>query len=214
MDTKKVELNTFLSATVAVVLIEVLTRFAIIRGFLPPLTGLSIARMLDIILLLWISAYCQNDFQSIGLGRSRLYTGVKKGLIWSAGFGLIATLALTGLYFAGIDPLRIIQMPMPTSPKDIALFMFVGALIGPIAEEIFFRGILFGFLRKWGLWPALIGSTLLFVVSHPAHSGIPVTQLVGGFIFSLSYEIEKSLLTPIIIHVLGNLAIFSISLIT
>jgi membrane protease YdiL (CAAX protease family) len=33
---------------------------------------------------------------------------------------------------------------------------------------------------------------------------------VGGLVFAVAYEIEKSLLVPITIHVLGNFAIFSL----
>jgi len=42
--------------------------------------------------------------------------------------------------------------------------------------------------------------------------GIPLPQVVGGLVFAVAYEIEESLMVPIIIHVLGNLAIFTLSL--
>ncbi|MGD9179205.1 MAG: CPBP family intramembrane metalloprotease, partial [Desulfobacterales bacterium] len=87
-------------------------------------------------------------------------------------------------------------------------------LIGPLAEEIFFRGILYGFFRKWGVPTAILLSTLFFVLSHTHTSGsiIPVTQLIGGILFAISYEVEKNLLVPITIHCLGNLAIFTLAL--
>jgi hypothetical protein len=37
--------------------------------------------------------------------------------------------------------------------------------------------------------------------------------MVGGIIFALAYEIERSLMVPVTIHVLGNMAIFTLSLI-
>ena len=50
-----------------------------------------------------------------------------------------------------------------------------------------------------------------FVAMHlPA--GLPVTQVVGGLVFALAYEYSGSLLAPILIHALGNLAIFSLAL--
>jgi len=42
---------------------------------------------------------------------------------------------------------------------------------------------------------------------------IPLPQIVGGILFAAAYEKEKNLMVPITIHVLGNMAIFSISLI-
>ncbi|MBW2319145.1 MAG: CPBP family intramembrane metalloprotease, partial [Deltaproteobacteria bacterium] len=43
--------------------------------------------------------------------------------------------------------------------------------------------------------------------------GLPITQIVGGVIFCVAYEVEGKLMTPITIHVLGNTAIFALSLI-
>jgi membrane protease YdiL (CAAX protease family) len=42
--------------------------------------------------------------------------------------------------------------------------------------------------------------------------GFPLTQLVGGILFALSYEYSGNLMVPITIHATGNLAIFTLSL--
>jgi membrane protease YdiL (CAAX protease family) len=86
----------------------------------------------------------------------------------------------------------------------------VGGLLAPIAEEVVFRGLIFGYLRRWGLPAALLISTAIFAALHlPA---IPATQIVGGAVFAIAYHIEGSLMVPILIHSLGNLAIFTLSL--
>jgi hypothetical protein len=59
---------------------------------------------------------------------------------------------------------------------------------------------------------AVILSTLLFVLPHAIQQRSPITQVVGGIVFAVAYEVEDSLMVPIIIHVLGNMAIFLISL--
>ena len=102
-------------------------------------------------------------------------------------------------------------MQLPAGGHQLVLFFVLGALIGPIAEEIFFRGILYGFFRRWGVPAAILFSTLLFVLSHVSGTTIPITQLIGGILFAVSYEVEKNLLVPITIHSLGNLAIFSLA---
>jgi membrane protease YdiL (CAAX protease family) len=90
----------------------------------------------------------------------------------------------------------------------------VGGVVSPIAEEVFFRGILYGFLRRWGVLVAVVGSTVIFVLAHPIISGIRLTQIVGGLVFAVAYEVEGNLMVPITIHALGNLAIFSLSLVS
>jgi membrane protease YdiL (CAAX protease family) len=51
------------------------------------------------------------------------------------------------------------------------------------------------------------------VLAHPISRGFPIPQAAGGIVFALAYEIEGSLMTPIVIHVLGNLSLFTLSLI-
>jgi len=50
------------------------------------------------------------------------------------------------------------------------------------------------------------------VLAHPIFPGIPLPQVVVGIVFAVAYEIEGSLMVPITIHVLGNLAIFTLSM--
>ena len=67
-------------------------------------------------------------------------------------------------------------------------------------------------IRRWGMPVALVLSTFLFVLPHLGSSGLPITQMIGGILFAAAYEIEGSLIVPIMIHAFGNMAIFSFSL--
>ena len=78
-------------------------------------------------------------------------------------------------------------------------------------NQIFFRGIIYGFFRHWGVMIAVLSSTVIFVLTHPVGGNLPLTQLVGGIIFALAYEKEQSLMVPITIHSLGNFALFSLA---
>jgi hypothetical protein len=54
-------------------------------------------------------------------------------------------------------------------PLTAALVMFVYVwLVGPICEEIIFRGLLWGAIQRqqWGRWAAFSLSTAIFAVSH------------------------------------------------
>jgi membrane protease YdiL (CAAX protease family) len=127
-------------------------------------------------------------------------------------FALAALGGGTALYLLGTNPLTLIHTPLPVPPVQKALFFIVGGCIAPIAEEVLFRGYLYTYCRRWGILAALALSTAVFVALH-LPSGLPVTQLVGGMVFALAYEYSGSLIAPILIHSLGNLAIFSLSLI-
>ena len=78
---------------------------------------------------------------------------------------------------------------------------------------IFFRGLVYGYLRRWGPAVAILGSTIAFVAVHPNLQQLPLAQIVGGLLFAIAYEVEKKLMVPIVIHSTGNLALFSLSLI-
>lgn len=95
---------------------------------------------------------------------------------------------------------------------EFILFFLVGGIISPITEELFFRGVIYGFLRRWGAISAVVFSSLAFVLAHHMVStGLLFIPFTGGIVFALAYEIEKNLMVPITLHVLGNLAIFVLS---
>jgi membrane protease YdiL (CAAX protease family) len=212
METKEIRIRTLFLCFAAVLIVELGTWFATSKSAYHPMLILGGARLLQIFLIILIVVTWGKGLSSIGLARSDLVPGLKKGLLWSAGFAAISSIASVGLLIVGMNPLALIKTPLPKQTTDLALLFIVGGIVGPVAEELFFRGVLYGFLRRWGVIVALVLSTLIFVLCHPIGHGIPVTHLVGGLLFALAYEIGGSLMVPITIHTLGNLAIFSISL--
>jgi len=214
METKEIQLKTLFLCFAAVLATELGTWLVTARSPYNPMLILACARFLQILLIILIVLTWGKGLPSIGMARSEMVSGLKRGLLWSAGFGAIISIACVGLFAASINPLTLIKARLPTQTADFVLFFIVGGIVGPVAEELFFRGILYGFLRRWGVIVALILSTLIFVLCHPIGHGIPVTRLVGGLLFALAYEFGGSLIVPITIHALGNLAIFTISLIS
>jgi membrane protease YdiL (CAAX protease family) len=213
MEAKEIPIRTLLLCFAAVLAVELGTRVVTAKPVYHPMLILGGARLLEILLIILIVSTWGKGLPSIGLARSEMVSGLKKGLLWSAGFGAVTSIVCVGLFAASINPLTFIRAQLPTQTSDLIFFFIVGGLLGPIAEELFFRGILYGFLRRWGVIVAIVFSTLIFVLCHPMHSGIPVTRLLGGILFAVAYEISGSLIVPITIHGLGNLAIFTLSLI-
>jgi len=214
METKEIELKILFLCVAAVIAVELGTWVVISKSGYHPMLILAGARLLQILLIILIVLTWGKGLPSIGLARSEMVSGLKKGLLWSAGFGAIASIACVGLFAASMNPLTLLKAPLPSQTVDLVLFFIVGGMLGPVAEEVFFRGILYGFLRRWGVIVALILSTLIFVLCHPLGHGVPVSRLVGGLLFAAAYEIGGSLIVPITIHALGNLAIFTISLVS
>ena len=212
MEAKNITLKTLLVSIAAVLITEALFRPAVTASFISPLPGLGITRVAQIILLIFITIKFEKSAGALGLIPEKIPAGIKKGLIWSTCFGSTAIVLIVLLYLAGINALRMLYTPLPYSKALIFIYLLIGGVIGPLAEEIFFRGILYGYLRRWGVYAAVTVSTLLFVLPHLGGGNLPVTQLVGGIVFALAYEKEKNLMVPITIHCLGNLAIFSIGL--
>ncbi len=85
------------------------------------------------------------------------------------------------------------------------LTLFVGAVIAPIAEEIFFRGFMYAGLRaRLGVAGAVIITSLFFAVLHLSiEFFIPILAL--GIFLALLYEMTGSLYPGMILHVSNNL---------
>lgn len=212
--TQKVRIEILILIIIAILIVEWLEKITVFRTLYDPMIILGAVRLLQITLILLIVLLWGNGLSSIGLALPRIFTGIKKGLIWSVGFGILAFLALLILFIAGVDPLTLIKMPMSSGISRFIFLILIGGILAPGAEELFFRGVVYGFFRRWGFIPALVVSTLLFVSVHPLGQGIPVVQIVGGVLFAVAYEVEGSLMVPITIHAMGNCTLFMISYFT
>jgi membrane protease YdiL (CAAX protease family) len=215
METNEIKLSTLVISILGIAAVELAARMLISRDLLTSLTGVGLARVAEIIFLMTLVTIREKRLAIIGLESTTVYRGFKRGLIWSISFGAGAVIVLFIIYLLGIEISALFRMQLPTESSRLITFLLAGVLIGPITEEIFFRGILYGYFRRWGIPLAVLLSTLLFVLPHSPSSGsaIPITQLIGGILFAVSYEIEKNLLVPITIHSLGNLAIFTLAFI-
>ena len=211
MAAKKIALKTLVASIAAVLISEILFRPIITAVFSSPLPGLGLTRILEIMVLVLIVIQLEKSADAIGLAPEKFSAGILKGMIWSAGFGIAAGILILAIYAVGLNALQLLLTPLPDAKMLVLIYLVVGGVVGPVAEEIFFRGILFGFFRHWGVFAAVALSTLLFVLPHLTGSSLPFTQFVGGIVFAIAYERENKLLVPITIHCLGNLAIFSIT---
>jgi len=90
-----------------------------------------------------------------------------------------------------------------TSTLDVVLMFISVVLVAPITEEFAFRGILMSSLRRWGIWPAVLLSALLFSFAHFSFQAMPVV-FIGGLAMALLYVWTRNIWLNIFVHLLNN----------
>lgn len=88
---------------------------------------------------------------------------------------------------------------------DTLLYIFTLCIIVPVAEELVFRGVVIGFLKKaFKPWAAILISAAGFGLLHgvSVHIGY---ALICGILIASSYYLTESLIAPILMHMLFNI---------
>ncbi|WP_119459265.1 type II CAAX endopeptidase family protein [Rhodospirillaceae bacterium SYSU D60014] len=127
----------------------------------------------------------------------------------------LLTLPLVWLINAAVqwlsnEPFRNPQIDV-IAPAGFSWFTAIGmtvvtGIVAPIAEEIAFRGVLYGWLRqRFGVTIGVIASALLFSLAHGIPALIPALA-VQGVILALVYEKSRSLWPAMITHGTYNTA--------
>ncbi|MDF2577817.1 MAG: putative rane protein [Chlamydiales bacterium] len=124
----------------------------------------------------------------------------------------------TVLYFAGFpfnhEQAAVVYFRSAMDDRIASILLFVSvALLVPIAEEWFFRGIIHRYLRKFlNKVPALMLSSLFFTALHYetrlgwSNLGILLPLLVLAFFLGMLYEKYKRLTVNVFFHILVNTA--------
>jgi membrane protease YdiL (CAAX protease family)/uncharacterized RDD family membrane protein YckC len=130
-------------------------------------------------------------------------------------FGWMALALFSYYVFAVLYGTLIIEPDQEDIARDLGLdagvlaaipVVLLIAVAAPIAEEIFFRGMLFGGLRRrLSTLPAAAISALVFGALHAATGITAVPPLIAfGFVLALLYERTGSLAPCIAAHALNN----------
>ncbi|MGE6486885.1 CPBP family glutamic-type intramembrane protease [Paenisporosarcina sp. NPDC076898] len=125
-------------------------------------------------------------------------------VVISIAFSLsIFWLQLFALYplFPGFVDFLLEPIPMPENPVYLGIMLISIAVIGPIAEEFIFRGVLLHrMMKKTSMWGGIIISSILFGILHADVFG----AFIFGVIASLLYIKTRNLLIPILMHIINN----------
>jgi len=176
-------------------------------------------------LLIFYRAVIKQSFAELGLSRIQLPLQLVLGLRWIIGYFVIGNVSV---YLIALLLLKVFNVPhifeaLIFRQKQAiqegavlltlvetewgAVFLWIPVvflvLVGPILEEIVFRGLLYGPMRRrvGPVFAALV-TALLFMLGH---GQIAQGIFVFGLLFAYLYESTQSLVPSILFHILVNL---------
>ena len=102
-----------------------------------------------------------------------------------------------------------LDVPTFTGATAFLMYFFYPVIVGPIFEEMIYRGLVMTALekgKKWGL--DVLGSAALFGILHISNHGWVLTDFFfymgGGLIFAVLFRVTKSIYWPIGLHIVYN----------
>ena len=146
-----------------------LMRLAGSRRLLHGWASLGVANLLQIILSVWGVTIAHATGLKHAIGELGLRAPISRAAIFA--------------FIAAFPMLLVFALSSPLNPKMSALSVGVGCFLAPFAEEVLFRGYMFGQLYRrahWGFWLSAIVPSILFALGH-AYQATGIVQLIGIF---------------------------------
>ncbi len=99
----------------------------------------------------------------------------------------------------------VIRLATTTSPAMVVQIVVAAVLVAPVAEELFFRGLLYGAIRRrLSAGAAILVVGILFGAIH-APLAVALPMCILGGLLCFVYEKTARLSVPIILHMVFNL---------
>ena len=152
-------------------------------------------------------------------GWSNIGAAVGNGVVAYVAFipPLVALMCLSLLacQWIGVEPEPHPIVEILQHEKNLLRLMYLGMLtvfVGPLVEEIIFRGMAYSALRKrLGVAAAAASSALLFAIAHTnVAQTLPVFGM--GFVLAVLYETTGNLGASIVFHMINNTLAFVLTL--
>jgi membrane protease YdiL (CAAX protease family) len=197
---------------------NIVVQSCLYQFLLPPLVGEDKGRgmilttfcamvlWLPVVLLAGRITFARGLIRGMGLSvRHWFIDGLRGCVAYLAVFPVCFLLAWAAMLIPGGT-----EHPLLTASRDIglgwkALSLFSAVVLVPLAEEVFFRGMLQSMLRNYWTspWPAVVLTSVLFSASHMNLHWAPALTALG-LVLGYNYERTGRLVAPIIIHALFN----------
>ena len=163
--------------------------------------------MLLVVAYLWIVRRRNVGWSAIGFRPPPLLPLLLSPIIVIGQFGTVAITNL--LIFSLIGQFENPQTAAISGGQgfswlNFGLMLLLAGVVAPIAEEVLFRGLLYGWLRsRMPIALAVILSAAVFAAAHVIPLLMPALFLVG-IILAVAYELSGSLWLSILLHSLQN----------
>lgn len=150
---------------------------------------------------------------SLGLSLKNFTANVYYGIVGylaavPALVALVIVIAVTMNFFRYVpEKQAVVQMFMKDQDARFLVFASLfAAVVGPVIEEIFFRGFLYNALKKrMGVLLAMAVTAAAFAALH-AHAAGFLQIMVIGMVLGYLYEKTGTLVAPVTAHILHNLS--------
>lgn len=153
----------------------------------------------------------QFNKHSVSLSDVVLLKGLKDwipSVLTFVGISVLFSLSISWLQFITINSFapRLVDLVfepflLPENQVLLAITILFICIIGPIAEEFIFRGLLLKrMISKTSVWGGIIISSVLFGILHMDIIG----STIFGIIAALLYLITNNLAIPILFHIANN----------
>jgi uncharacterized protein len=127
--------------------------------------------------------------------------------------------AVLGLMTLVLTPTLLVRLfgviEMPPSPLEpfarspdrfeVWQFRILAVVVGPVAEEVFFRGLLYNALRKkLPVIVAMLLQAVVFGLYHPFGAVFCTAIALGALVIAAVYDWRKTMLATILMHAMVN----------
>lgn len=174
----------------------------------------SILDILAVVLIIYFTVMQYKEpLTALGVSARNLLKNIFYGIA-----GYIALIPVLVLILVAITVIINVTRYVPERQPVVDLFLkekgtafltyssLFAAIIGPVIEELFFRGFLYGALKKYiGIFWAMFATACLFAALHAHIVGFfPIMAL--GILLAYLYEKTGTLVSSITVHIVHNLS--------
>ena len=133
-------------------------------------------------------------------------------LLLAYGVSYLSDIVFSFLTPATSNQIALNELIEMTGRQELLYFLLITCLLGPIAEELVYRGVLMNTFLKDSPWYGdILLSACVFGYVHVSSGLTPLaffTYASGGTILALLYRKTHSLYYPILLHIMINITAF------